>query len=427
MPLASDRLRQLWTTHRQLMIFLIAVVLFGLASPNFDVVFNNYLNDTFHLGEVARGDLELPRELPGFLVALSAGALFFLSETRIAALAALIAAFGMFGLARYGQRYASMMAFMIAWSAGTHLAMPVQGSIGLSLARENQEGRRLGQIGSVSGAAYVVGCAIVWLILRRFPSSYGLTFMLGGVGFAIAAGVMLFMDPSVGSRRRPKITLHSRYWLYYVLSVLFGARKQVFLTFGPWVLVKVYHQPASIFAGLLLVGGVTGIFFRPALGRLIDRLGERTVLMADAVVLVLICLGYGFGDRLGLGRTGTVYLLYACYIIDQVVFATGMARSTYLKRIALDSQHVASSLALGTSLDHATSMSIPRAGGRLWSAHGTYGYRYVFLAAAGIALVNLVFASRIRVPRRGDQAEPGQSELPPSPFSCGEPPQPGGE
>lgn len=413
-----ERLRELRRRHPQLLIFLLATAFFGLSSPNFDIVFNNYLNDTFHLGEVARGDLEFPRELPGFLVAVSAGLLFFMAETRISALAALVTAAGMIGLGLFGESYTAMMVLMMAWSAGTHLSMPVQGSIGLSLSRENQEGRRLGQIGAVSGAAYVVGCGIVWWLLRHYPKAYHVTFIVGGTGFALAAIVLLLMDPSVGSRSRPKIALHPRYWLYYVLSVLFGARKQVFLTFGPWVLVKVYGQPASIFAVLLLIGGGSGIVLRPLLGRLIDRVGERTVLMADALILVVICLGYGFGDRLGLGRHSTVHLLYVCYVLDQVVFATGMARSTYLKKIAVDPQHVASSLALGVSLDHATSMSIPRAGGRLWHAYGEHGYRYVFLAAAGIAVVNLLFASLIRVPRSGREPDMTAPPLPPGPETA---------
>jgi len=354
-------------------------------------------------------------------VAISAGVLFFMAETRIGGLAAFIAALGMFGLGLHGESRTAMMAFMIAWSAGTHLSMPVQGSLGLSLARQNQEGRRLGQIGFVSGAAYVIGCGIVRWVLRHYPKAYHVTFVLGGAGFALAAAVMLLMDPSVGSRSRPKLTLHPRYWLYYVLSVLFGARKQVFLTFGPWVLVKVYEQEASIFAGLLLIGGIGGMLFRPMLGHLIDRLGERAVLMADAVVLIFVCLGYGFGDRLGFGRQGTIHLLCVCYVVDQVVFATGMARATYLRKIAADPQHVASSLALGVSLDHATSMSIPRAGGRLWHAYGKSGYRYVFIAAAGIALVNLLFASLVRVPERPTVDETAAPLLPPSALALDEP------
>jgi len=415
-----ERLRELWRRHPQLLIFLLATAFFGVSSPNFDIVFNNYLNDTFHLGEVARGDLEFPRELPGFLVAVSAGLLFFMAETRISALAALVTAAGMIGLGLFGESYTAMMVLMIAWSAGTHLSMPVQGSIGLSLSRENQEGRRLWQIGAVSGAAYVIGCGLVWWLLRHYPQAYHVTFIVGGVGYALAAVVLFLMDPSIGSRSRPKATFHRRYWLYYVLSVIFGARKQVFLTFGPWVLVKVYGQEASIFAVLLLIGGVSGIFLRPMLGWLIDRVGERAVLMADAVILIAICMGYGYGDRLGLGHHATVHLLYVCFVLDQVVFATGMARSTYLRKIAVDPQHVASSLALGVSLDHATSMSIPRAGGRLWHAFGQYGYRYVFLAAAGISLVNLLFASLVRVPQKA--AEEGEPMLPPSPMSLDEPP-----
>lgn len=410
--------RQLWDSHRQLMIFLMAVACFGIGSPFFETTFNNYLSDTFSMGHEARGNLEFPREMPGFLVAVSAGILFFMAETRIAALSALIAALGMVGLALFGDSYWAMMVFMIMWSAGTHLSMPVQSSISLSLSRRSQEGRRLGQIGVVSGLASIGGALGVSFLLRTLGLSYRATFFAGAAAFALAGAVLMFMHPTVGSQRRPKLTVHRRYWLYYVLCVLFGARKQIFLTFGPWVLIKVYNQPAWVFAELWLVSSALGIFFRPLVGNLIDTLGERAVLMADAVLLALVCAGYGFGDKLGLGDR-TIYLLYACYVGDQLLFAVGMARTTYLKKLSLSPQHVASSLALGITLDHATSMSVPSAGGKLWSAFGeATGYRQVFMAATGIAFLNFLLSSLIRVPREPEAEEP---ELPPPlPGSVGD-------
>ena len=410
------RLRQLWHSHRQLMIFFIAVALFGVGSPFFETTFNNYLSDTFQMGHQARGNLEFPREMPGFLVALSAGILFFMAETRIAALSALIACLGMVGLGLLGDSYWAMMVFMIMWSTGTHLSMPVRSSITLSLSRERKEGRRLGQVGVVTGAASIAGALGVSFLLRTLGLSYRATFLAGAAAFGLASAALMFMHPTVGSQRRPKLTVHRRYRLYYVLCILFGARKQIFLTFGPWVLIKVHNQPAWVFAELWLVASALGIFFRPFVGNLIDTLGERTVLMADAVLLALVCAGYGFGDYLGLGDK-TVYLLYACYIGDNLLFAVGMARTTYLKKIAVSPQHVASSLALGITLDHATSMSVPSAGGKLWSAFGeATGYRQVFMAATGIALLNFVLSSLIRIPDQPAIASE-EPQLPPSPLT----------
>jgi MFS family permease len=160
-----------------------------------------------------------------------------------------------------------------------------------------------------------------------------------------------------------------------------------------------------------MASSIIGIGFQPLLGRLVDHLGERRVLMADALLLIVVCAGYGFADRLGLGRY-TVWVLYGCFVADQLLFATGMARSTYLKKIALAPEHVGPSLALGVSIDHTVSMTIPRWGGRVWDAHGKHGYRYVFTGAAVIALINLLFASLIRVPDAGPGAADIDGQLP---------------
>src|SRR5690606_7268325 len=130
---------------------------------------------------------------------------------------------------------------------------------------------------------------------------------------------------------------------------------------------------------------VLGILFRPALGRLIDRIGERPVLVADAAVLALICLGYGLGPGLGWGAWG-IRLAYACFVLDQLLFAVGMARTSYLKRIAVDPKDVTPTLSLGVSLDHAVSMTLPALGGLIWTH---FGYPYVFVFAAAISAVNM--------------------------------------
>jgi predicted MFS family arabinose efflux permease len=323
------------------------------------------------------------------------GVLFFLSVTRMGVLSALGIAAGIVGLAFTGDSYLRMMIFMVLWSAGNHLLMPVTGTIALSLAPPNKRAARMGQIGAIGMAATIVGATVVWMGLDYIDLGYRETFLIAAGGAAAAAVVIGFLRPLPKREgKRPKLVVKRRYGLYYLLNVFSGARKQIFMTFGVWVLVKVFEQPASTIAKLWIVASFIGIFFQPQLGKLIDRIGERAILMANAVVLVIICMGYGFAHLLPIAHP--VWVIYVCYVIDNLIFATGMARATYLDKIAEHEEDIHASLSMGVTIDHAVSMSIPALGGIVWVR---YGYPWVFVAAAAIAVLNLVAAGFIRVPR----------------------------
>ncbi|NLF38385.1 MFS transporter [bacterium] len=379
---------------RNLALFLTGMALLGIAGGVFETTFNNYLSDVFNLSADARGFLEFPRELPGFLTALFAGALFFLPETHIAAASALAVGAGMIGIALCGPSWYAMLAFMTLWSTGVHLSMPVRSSLGMELARGERRGKRLGEISSTAIAASMVGCAVVWVAMKHLHASYGAIFGVGGVAALIAGIVLARMRMPGAHLRRPKFVWHREYWLYYVLAFLFGARKQIFITFGPWVLVRIFHQPAYIFAQLWIVSAVLGIVFQPLLGRAIDHFGERSVLIVDSMLIFLVCAGYGFSHLIG-NQTFALWLLYACYVGDQLLFGVNMARDTYLAKIAVRQEHVAPTLSLGVTINHAVSMSIPALGGLMWMR---YGHSSVFLGAAAVAVVMLFFSMAVRVP-----------------------------
>ena len=379
----------------QLLIFLAGVVFLTAATGIFETTFNNFLNDTFHITAGQRGRLEFPRELPGFLVAVAAGVLLFLPEVRVASVAAMATSAGMVGLAFWSRQFNPMLLWMILWSFGTHLIMPVRSSIGLSLAKADKGGTRLGQIGGIGTFALIAGCSLVWIGSQYLHFGYATLFAVGGVCAACGALVFLWMRPREHAPNgRSRFVLKRKYTLFYVLNLLFGARKQVFITFGPWVLIKVFGEPAPTIAKLWIVSSVIGIFFQPQLGRLIDRFGERAILTADAAALVGVCLGYGFARHLPLGA-GALYLVYGCFVLDHLLFSVGMARDTYLSKIVEDRADLMPSLSAGVSINHFVSMSIPAFGGMLWMRAG---YEYVFLAAAGVALLMLVAARLVRVP-----------------------------
>ncbi len=376
----------------QLRLFLVGTILLGVTGGIFETTFNNFLSDTFELTADARGFLEFPRELPGFLTALFAGLLFFLPETLIAACAAAVVGIGMIGLALWGTNWTAMMVFMILWSAGMHLMMPIRSSVSMHLADSNRKGRRLGQVAGAGIAAVLIGCGFVWITMKYMDLDYSRLFIFGGITALLAGVVFTFMRLPNAHLSRPKFVWHRAYWLYYVLAALFGARKQIFLTFGPWVLVRVFQQPAYIIAQLWIVASVLGMFFQPMLGRIIDRIGERKVLMADSICLFAVCAGYGLSHLIG-NQQMALWVLYVCYVCDNLLFGVNIARSTYLSRIVVKREHVAPTLSLGVTIDHAVSMSVPALGGLLWMKHG---HHTVFIAAAGVAMIMLIFSAMIR-------------------------------
>jgi MFS family permease len=386
-----NRLRSL---DSQLLFFIAGTVFYGISTGLSETSFNNYLSDTYQMGADERGRLEFPRELPGFLVAVMAGALFLFSELHIAILSMILMAIGLAGIGLYGQDYSIMMGAMVVWSIGMHLAMPVIRAISLNLAQEGRGGTMLGRLGGIRTGAAIIGGGLVWLGLGETEWEYLPIFIGAALACLLCAGAMMLMRPIAGHEgKRPKFVFRKKYWLFYLLNILFGARKQVFITFGPWVLVKVFCEPVSTIAELTVVASALGMFLSPQIGYLIDRLGERALLMIDALLLMAVCLGYGYAEYLPLSYA--IGIIYVSFVMDQVLFVVGIARTTYLDKIAVKKDDLTASLSLGVTIDHAISMSIPTLGGLVWIY---YGYQYVFIGAAGVALLTLMAASLIRVP-----------------------------
>jgi MFS family permease len=403
LSLGSNRLIAAASRHWQAMptdlrLFVGALCLFTMGNGIVEPAFNNYVHDTFALAADTRGQLEFPRELPGFLVMVTSGLLYFLPEGRTAFVAMGSAALGIAGLALSGSNFAAVIAFMMLWSAGMHLLQPMRNSIILGFARHGRQASILGSTGSITTVAVIVGSLVAWALFTfapRGPVTYRAAFLGSAALTALSALLVLRMRPPAHQAGpRPKLVFRWEYRVYYALSILFGARKQVFITFAPWVLITVFQRGPSTFAALSALASLLGVPWSPLVGWLIDRFGERAVLVAEGVVLFGVCLGYGFAHRLGTG-TDVLLLVSACFMLDQLLFAVGMARTTFLNKIATRAGDVTASLSMGVTLDHAVSMSIPMLGGATWMA---FGFEYVFLGAAVLALASSGVAAFVRLP-----------------------------
>lgn len=374
-----------------LLVFLAANALIGIGSSVDNSTLTNYFKNVYDLGVAQRTFLEFPRELPGFLVAFLSAALAFFGDIRIAAIANLLAAAGMAALGFIPPVYGIMVGSLFVYSSGMHLYMPLANSVGMGFAKPGQAGRTLGRIAVVNNVALVAGSGILLLLYAFAGLGFAGAFAIGAASFLLAAALLLLMRTPHREAPRRKFVVKREFGLYYWLSVLYGARKQLFITFGPWVIVSVFAMPVWVMTLLFFIAATLGIFVKPLVGRLIDRLGERFVLGAEAVIMVAVCLAYAFAEPL-LGRDAALYVVCACYVVDMASNSVGIARATYAKRIASRDEYVSPTLSLSVSIDHVMSMFVPMAGASLWlSSQATKsGYTLVFMGGAALCLLNFV-------------------------------------
>lgn len=381
--------------HRpELKRVLLATLFFGAASGIFTATLNNYLAEVHHLDAEARGWLELPRELPGFLIMFVAGAMLTVfRETQMAAAAMVLTAIGAVGLGYLAPTHAALVVFIVIWSLGDHIIFAVEGPIGLKLADGGKEGRRLGQFGGARNLGTILGVGTIYVLARFLGDRFSLFYAIAA-GSALVAGV-LYARLQIGRGDPPsrRLVYKKKYRLFYAISALFGIRKQIFLAFGAWVLVEIHGVPVSTIALLYFIAASLGVILRPLLGEVIDWLGERTVLATDELLLLAICLTYAFAGDLLHGRA-VLFALYGAYILDMVLFALRVARTTYLKKIVDDPSDITPTISMGITIDHAVAMTLPVLSGYIWEA---YGFRWVFILAGAIALAG--FFVCLRIPR----------------------------
>jgi predicted MFS family arabinose efflux permease len=374
---------------------LLATLFFGAASGVFMTTLNNFLADEQNFDAGERGWIELPRELPGFVIFVVVAALLVhLRESRIAALAMVFTAAGALGLGWLTGGPALLVLWIVVWSLGDHLIFALEGPLGLKLARAGGEGRRLGQLGGARNLGVITGGGLVWLIARLLGDRYDL-FYLTAATCAVLAGIFYYRL-TLGRDEPPsrRWVVRKRYGVFYAISALFGIRKQIFMVFGSWVLVALHGVPVATIALLYLIASTAGVVLRPLLGEVIDWFGERTVLAVDELLLIVICLTYAFASDL-LPAPYDLHLLYGAYMLDHLLFALRVARTTYLKKIAVEPEDITPSISLGVTIDHAVAMTLPILSGWVWE---TYGPRWVFLLAAAVAVAGFFVCLQIRVP-----------------------------
>jgi predicted MFS family arabinose efflux permease len=390
----------------KLFVLILALTALGLGFSN-DII-SNYFKDAYQATAFQRGVIELPRELPGILCILVISLFSFISDIRIAILAQVFSISGIVYLGLFTPSYTVMTVFIFINSLGMHLFFVLQDSIGLALIKKGETGKRMGQFKGVSTAFQMVAAILVFIGFRTgffsFETSFKLPFLLAGAAFFVVMILLVRLQRRVhlpGSiHRKTRMVVRKEYRYYYILTILFGAQKQIMMVYGPWVLIDLLGKKADTIAMLSMAGGLIGIFFIPALGRWMDRFGIKAMLYADALSFILVYLVYGAltaGYHEGLLPLAGWAILpaYLIFILDRMSTQMGLVRTVYLGAIAVHPSEMTPTLSVGISLDHMVTIIFAPLGGLIW---GVWGPQYIFFLAAVLSLVNLYVAVKVELP-----------------------------
>jgi len=318
---------------REFSLFLIVGVFLGIAAGIFTCIFPNYLHEFYGLSLAQRGLLETPRESAGIVVVLVVGFLSFSGDIRIARVTMWLNVIGLFGFTLFAPPSpgrdsitALMVLWLIVYSLGQHIYIPLAPKIGMDLSKSASYGARLARYnayllgGTLAGAVFTLVC---WLV---FSVGYQALFLIASTSYLLASFTMFFMKPDKKPKvKRPKFVFRKKYMLYYVLNLTNGGRKQIFLTFAPYVLITVFNYSLPAMAVLFVVITLVQMLTRRFVGHAIDTVGEQKVLTAEAAFLLLICFGYGLTGYF-FNASITAAVIVVCYVIDSSMSVVEMAR-----------------------------------------------------------------------------------------------------
>jgi len=350
------------------------------------------LNSNFLVGEIGisgfqAGLLEGVRESCGIaalgIFVLIAG----LTEPVIASLFLILIAVGM-GSYSMAPTYRVVMLLSVTWSLGFHVWQPLPNAMTLALAEAGRAGARLGQVGAAGALGSAAGLAIAF-VLTLLGVKIRPLYIIAGAAALLAAAACLGIPRRIKASG-PSFVIRKRYARYYVLNFLEGWRKQISIAFGGFLLVKIYNAGLLDVIVLAAMIQTIGYFTSARVGKLIDRVGERKVLVFYYALVTVLFVGYAFLR----GR----YVLYAVYVLDNATFVFNTGLTTYVNKIAPRSEH-RPTLSMGVAANHVASVAMPFLGGILWTI---LGYQWAFLigipaAAASIAIV-------LKMPRGTAQA-----------------------
>ncbi|GAA6163231.1 MFS transporter [Pelagimonas sp. KU-00592-HH] len=391
-----DEAQQLPLWRQPVALLFVTALAMPIAFYAWYALLNNFVIEVADFDGRDIGLLHAIREIPGFLAVGVIAIILFVREQVL----------GMVSLALLGVATAftawfpslgGILMLTFLSSVGFHYYETVNQSVQLQWLSKEKAPQTLGWLLAAGSASTLVVFVLIVLMWDTLNLTYNVVFMTAGMTTAAIALFCLLAYPQFESRtpQAKKMVLRKRYWLYYALQFMSGARRQIFMIFAGFMMVEKFGFEVHELTGLYLINLVINMIAAPLLGKAVARFGERATLIFEYAGLVIVFLAYGGVYWFGWG----VLVAAVLYVIDHILFGLALALKTYFQKIA-DPQDIAPTAAVAFTINHIAAVALPVPLGLLW----VLSPAAVFILAAGMAMVSLGLSLLVpRHPEKGNE------------------------
>ncbi|WP_041053898.1 MFS transporter [Vibrio owensii] len=379
-----------WRTPQNFLLLISIIV--PIAFSTWMALLNNFVIEKANFDGADIGLLQSVREIPGFLAFTVVFVLLFIREQRFMLVSLAMLTLGT-AITGYFPSLFGLLFTTLLMSTGFHYFETLKQSLSLQWLSKEEAPEMLGKFISVGALASLVTYGAIWVLLEQLKLDFKTVYLLAGGTGSILIMVMAFAFPEFKTEvpQNKKLVLRKRYWLYYALTFMSGARRQIFTVFAGFLMVEKFGYSAADITLLFLINYLFNFLFAKRIGRFIGAVGERKALMFEYVGLIFVFVGYGLVQ--------TAEWAAALYVIDHLFFALALAIKTYFQKIA-DPADMASTAGVAFTINHLLAVVVPVTFGLIWVINPAW----VFMIGAGMALVSLCLSLLIpSAPSEGNE------------------------
>ena len=353
---------------------------------------NNFAIEQVAFTGKEMGMLQSLREVPGFLAFAVVFLLLFMREQKLAYVSLLLLGIGT-AATGFFPTVVGLYFTTVLMSLGFHYYETIQTSLTLQWSDKSHAAETFGRLIAAASFASIVTYVLIWLGSDVFALDYRWIYaFMGGVTIVISIFVwLLFPYFPQHVEQHKHMVLRKRYWLYYLLTFMSGARRQIFVVFAGFLMVEKFGYSVGDIALLFLINATLNVLFARKIGRLVGKIGERNALIIEYVGLILVFTGYAFVQNANIAA--------GLYVIDHLFFALAIALKTYFHKIA-EPKDIASTAGVAFSINHIAAVFIPAAFGLLWLVSPML----VFLSGTLMAVISLILSLFVpHAPQEGNE------------------------
>ncbi|WP_191601979.1 MFS transporter [Marinomonas algicola] len=370
-----------WQTPAVLLM-LVSIIL-PISFATWQALLNNFVIEEAAFTGAEIGLLQSVREIPGFLAFTAVFILLFIREQFFMVLALIMLTVGV-AITGMFPSVGGLLCTTLLMSIGFHYFETLKQSLSLQWLSKEEAPEVLGKLISIGALASLITYGFLWFSLEILQLEFIWIYLMAGT---LALSLVLFIwlaFPQFESKtiQHKHLILRKRYWLYYALVFMSGARRQIFVVFAGFLMVEKFHYSAADITLLFLINYAFNWLFAKKIGRIIGLVGERNALLFEYVGLILVFIGYAFVEQAEWAAS--------LYVIDHLFFALAIAIKTYFQKIA-DPADIASTSGISFTISHIAAVVIPVTFGLLWLVSPTA----VFLAGAAMAVASFILALNI--------------------------------